>query len=246
MKHLKHPATIIAAVALFVAFGGGAAAYASGLISGSKIKNHSIATKKLTKKAIKQLHGARGKTGPAGPAGPAGAPGATGPQGPGGSILTYDATAKASPTFTTIGTLLGVTYAAECGTTGGDADLILAIKTTDGSWSVDTGVTFDQGGTGGGDAFEFAQPAGTFTNSTPLAEAFANSGGDETDYAYNMTQIKPVTGTEIWHLAATTFTSSPSCHASLEAIPETLTAVAGTPHATVHSSSRNPFGLQRH
>ena len=65
MKHLKHPATIIAAVALFVAFGGGAAAYASGLISGSKIKNHSIATKKLTKKAIKQLHGARGKTGPA-------------------------------------------------------------------------------------------------------------------------------------------------------------------------------------
>lgn len=81
MKHLKHPATIIAAVALFIAFGGGAAAYASGLINGSQIKNHSIATKKLTKKAIKQLHGARGARGPAGPTGATGATGAQGPQG---------------------------------------------------------------------------------------------------------------------------------------------------------------------
>ena len=55
MKLLSHPATIIAALALFVAFGGGAAAYASGLISGSQIKNHSISEKKLTKQAIKAL-----------------------------------------------------------------------------------------------------------------------------------------------------------------------------------------------
>jgi hypothetical protein len=55
MKPLGHPATVIAALALFVALGGGAAAYASGLISGSQIKNHSIAEKKLTKKAIKAL-----------------------------------------------------------------------------------------------------------------------------------------------------------------------------------------------
>jgi hypothetical protein len=81
MKHFKHPATVIAALALFVALGGGAA-WASGLINGSQIKNHSISTKKLTKKAIKQLHGARGARGPAGPAG---ATGATGPQGPAGA-----------------------------------------------------------------------------------------------------------------------------------------------------------------
>ena len=62
MKRLAHPATIIAALALFVAFGGGAAAYASGLISGSQIKNHSISEKKLTKKAIKAL-GAQGSNG---------------------------------------------------------------------------------------------------------------------------------------------------------------------------------------
>jgi hypothetical protein len=64
LKHLRHPATIISAVALLVALGGGAAAYASGLISGSKIKNHSIPAKKLTASAIKSLHGARGPAGP--------------------------------------------------------------------------------------------------------------------------------------------------------------------------------------
>ncbi len=86
MKHLRHPATIIAAIALFVALGGGAA-WASGLISGSQIKNHSIASKKLTKKAIKQLKGNRGPkgaTGAAGAPGAAGTPGAPGPPGPPG------------------------------------------------------------------------------------------------------------------------------------------------------------------
>jgi hypothetical protein len=54
MKALKHPATIIALLALFVALGGGAA-LANRLISGEDIKNHTIAEKKLTKKAIKAL-----------------------------------------------------------------------------------------------------------------------------------------------------------------------------------------------
>src|SRR5437868_15277703 len=75
VRFLKHPATVIATVALLVAVGGGTAAYASGLISGSQIKNHSIAAKKLTKSAIKSLRGKRG------PAGLTGATGATGPQG---------------------------------------------------------------------------------------------------------------------------------------------------------------------
>jgi hypothetical protein len=80
VKNLKHPATIVAAIALFVALGGGAA-WASGLISGSQIKNHSIPAKKLTASAIKSL---RGKRGPAGPRGATGATGATGAQGPQG------------------------------------------------------------------------------------------------------------------------------------------------------------------
>ena len=94
MKALKHPATVIAALALFVALGGGAA-WASGLISGSHIKNHSIAEKKLTTKAIKALRGHRGARGARGPAGAKGAtgaagapgaPGATGPPGPSNTV----------------------------------------------------------------------------------------------------------------------------------------------------------------
>jgi hypothetical protein len=83
VKGLKHPATILAALALFVALGGGAA-WASGLISGSSIKNHSIAEKKLTNKAIKALHGQRGPRGPRGATGATGAAGAAGAQGPPG------------------------------------------------------------------------------------------------------------------------------------------------------------------
>jgi hypothetical protein len=83
VKRLTHPATIIAALALFIALGGGAA-WASGLISGSKIKNHSIAEKKLSKKAIKALHGARGPKGATGAPGTAGAPGKDGAAGPPG------------------------------------------------------------------------------------------------------------------------------------------------------------------
>jgi hypothetical protein len=82
MKCLKHPATIIAAAALFIAMGGSAAAYASGLISGSQIKNHSIPAKKLTKSAIRSLHGMRGPTGPMGP------PGIQGPAGPSSATST--------------------------------------------------------------------------------------------------------------------------------------------------------------
>ena len=67
MKHARHPATIIAAVALFMALGGGAYAAAQTLISGSKIKNHTIAEKKLTNSAIAALKGQKGDPGQPGP-----------------------------------------------------------------------------------------------------------------------------------------------------------------------------------
>jgi hypothetical protein len=66
---LKHPATIIALLALFVALGSGAA-MASGLVSGRQIANHSIPERKLTRGAIKSLR--VGRRGPAGPRGRAG------------------------------------------------------------------------------------------------------------------------------------------------------------------------------
>jgi hypothetical protein len=82
MKSLKHPATVIAVVALlFAALGGGTVAFASGLIPGSRIKNHSIPAKKLTASAVKSLHGQRGAAGAQGPPGAKGDPGAPGPKG---------------------------------------------------------------------------------------------------------------------------------------------------------------------
>ena len=88
LKAWKHPATILASLALFVALSGGAALAASGLISGDQIVNHSIPAKKLTPAAINALQGQRG------PAGPRGVKGATGPRGPGAiSIAKYQAAA---------------------------------------------------------------------------------------------------------------------------------------------------------
>ena len=96
MKQLKHPATIIALLALFVALGGGSAV-AGSLLSGSKIMNHSIPQSKLTARAIASLSGRRGPAGPAGPTGLTGATGATGAQGPRGATGAPGAQGPAGP-----------------------------------------------------------------------------------------------------------------------------------------------------
>ena len=55
MKHFKHPATIIALIALFAALSGGAGAAMTKLISGSQIKKGSIAENRLQPSAINAL-----------------------------------------------------------------------------------------------------------------------------------------------------------------------------------------------
>jgi hypothetical protein len=232
VKFFKHPATVIATVALFVAMGGGAAAYASGLINGASIKNHSIAAKKLTKKAVKQLKGNRGPAGPAGAAGAPGAPGApgaTGPQGPGGKIVTFDATAHtATPTATALGTFLGVTLSAACATSSGDAELILNLSTSDGSWTTDVGETFS--GTSGASAGHIAVPAGTLSTPTPLSLTAASGGATSSDFLH-FVQAGPASGEMIWNLTATTSTTaSPTCHFSIQYFPETITKLTALGH----------------
>ena len=81
LKNLRHPATILAALALFVALGSGAAV-AGGLVSGKQLVDHSVQEWKLTGRAISSLRGQRGPTGSQGPAGPQGPKGATGLTGP--------------------------------------------------------------------------------------------------------------------------------------------------------------------
>jgi hypothetical protein len=251
VKQLKHPATIIAAVALFVAFGGGAAAYASGLINGSQIKNHSIAAKKLTKSAIKSLHGAKGARGPAGPTGAtgaAGAPGAAGPQGPGGAIIRWGAVATATPTFSTVGTVLGGTYKAACVTSAGTASLLAEFYTSDGSWNAVYSEIDETSSTTNSFAGYLAAPAGTLTSSAPLTLSFptATAGGDETDDSLNFVQSGPVPGNLIWHGTAITQSSgSPTCQLVVQSIPETLSSESAAPRASTKAGTQLHIGNLR-
>jgi hypothetical protein len=217
MRRLTHPATLIAAAALFLALGGGAAAYASGLISGSQIKNHSIPAKKLTKSAIKSLRGRRG---------PAGPKGATGPQGPGGQIVTYDATASASPTTKKLGTFLGDTISASCSIpAAGQAQLNVFLQTASGGWNVDYTTVSDTNGNKLADAASATAPAGTYSAAKRVDTVKANAGGNESDRQFDIVQTAPSPGSMRWHGAASTV-GGKTCHLSVEAIPETLTAAS--------------------
>lgn len=241
MRQLRplSPALVISVIALFVALGGGAAAYASGLISGSQIKNHSIPAKKLTKSAIKSLRGQRGALGPAGPSGPAGATGQAGPQGPvgptglqgpSGTIADYDATASASPTIKTLGTFLGDTLSASCSIpSAGSAELNLYFKTSSGAWNVDV-LELDQSsdGTVTPHVTRDNYPAGTFTTSTLFTQALAAAGGHESDVQNELIQFAPLPGSLTMHAEASTAGGTQTCHFAVQSFPETITAVAGT------------------
>lgn len=211
MKRLTHPATVIAAAALFLALGGGAAAYASGLISGSQIKNHSIPAKKLTKSAIKSLRGKRGIRGP------------TGPVGPGGKIVTYDATATASPTTTTLGTFLGDTIAASCKSLSGAVVLTVYLHTSDGSWNADFTLVANNNGTLTSNARKINDKAGTLSTLTGVDSRTANPGGHESDGRLDFLQLGPAPGSMIWHETVSTKNSAQTCHLAVQSFPETLT-----------------------
>jgi hypothetical protein len=73
MRKRFSPSMIVALVALFVALSG--TAVASGLMSGTQIRNHTIGAAKLTPNAITFL---RGNTGPQGTVGPVGSVGPAG------------------------------------------------------------------------------------------------------------------------------------------------------------------------
>jgi hypothetical protein len=104
----------VALVALFVAFSGTATAalvmtgknIKDGTITGQDVKNRTLGTKKLSKKAVTSLRGQRGVTGPQGPAGPQGAAGpqgSNGDPGPKGPPGTPDGYTKAQADATFLG-----------------------------------------------------------------------------------------------------------------------------------------------
>jgi len=212
VSRLRHPATIIAAVAMLVSLGGGAAAYASGLISGSQIENHSIAARKLTRSAIASLRGRRGPRGPAGP---------------GGKIVTYDATAKASPTTTTLGTFLGDKIGASCTLRSGAVVVTVYLQTSDGSWNTDFTLLANNNGTVMSNARKIVDKAGTLSTLTGIDSRTANPGGHESDGRLDFLQLGPSPGSMIWHETVSTKNSAQTCHLLVQSFPEKITAVAG-------------------
>jgi hypothetical protein len=243
MKGLKHPATVIALLALFVALTG--TAYASGLISGRQIKNHSIPAKKLTKSAVRSLHGQRGPAGTPGATGPKGDPGPkgdTGPQGPGGAIVTYDATASATPTIKTLGTILGDTIGASCSTTAGDAELHVWFKTSDGSWAFDNSFVSADDATTFENASSVNAPAGSYSTSTNVVSYSAAAGVHTYNIHLVFIQLAPTPGSMVWHATASTDNAVQTCHMSVQTFPETKTTAAGLPHQT-QSATDAPAAL---
>jgi hypothetical protein len=222
------PAMVVALVALFVALGG--ASYAA-----FKLPKNSVGTPQLKKGAVT---GAKVKSGsllasnfkagqlPAGPKGAQGAKGEQGkdgekgPQGPGATTLTYDAAASASPTPTVVGTVLGVTFSAECSIPGaGEAETKLFVLPSDGSLRWDVGTEVSDNSTNEGRSTSINLPAGTVLAPTQIAGAAATSGGSQSDHNSQIVELAPARGYLNIHTTASTQSSTQTCHVSVMAFP---------------------------
>ena len=204
------PATFVAAVALFVALGGGAYAAVQS-ISGGTITPNSIPENRLTKAAIAALSG---------------------------QILTYDATAVVgAPSPKIIGTVLGDTFAAACVNNSGNAELVVYLKTSDGSWSADGSIASSDGFANAG---LVRYPAGTLSTLHTVDTVDASAGSNASDFQFDWIQLGPQAGSLEWHESAiTTSTPSASCHVSIEAFPSPLTKVS----AAVLAQGRSTLSL---
>jgi hypothetical protein len=186
--------------------------------------------------------GPKGSTGARGAQGAQGAPGSIGPQGPGGTMLTYDNTASATPTPTTLGTVLGDTISAECAIPAtGEAETIVRIKTSDGSLGWDYDFILDSGGTITQDSNAINVAAGTYTTPTAIdtrtATALHTSNGQ-----LEIDQIGPSPGYMVWHEVAVASTTQ-TCHLSVMAFPTTITSTSTKPGVRAAVLTHRPIDL---
>ncbi len=226
------PALVIAVVALFVALGGttyaatslsansvGTKQLKNNAVTGAKIKNGSVTTKKISKATVSGLEASAA-----------------------GSVLAFDAPATASPTPTTLGTVLGDTWAAECALDSGHADLALFLKTTDGSWTYDLSQEIN---TPSADSFHRVFPAGSLSTSVNVGTEDGHAAPSDLELQDEGLQLTPEVGYLMLHLSVVDTTApSHSCHMSIEAIPQKLSgrvALGHRPQGAV-SSLRRLFG----
>lgn len=183
------PAMVVALIALFVALGG--VGYAA-----SQLPKNSVGTKQLKKNAVTSakvkdhslLAGdfkagqlPAGPKGEAGPAGAQGPKGETGPRGPGATTLVYDATASATPTPTSVGTVLGDTFTAECEIAGPDeARLTVYLQTSDGSLRWDYGTQQTDNGTDSARPGASTNRRGRSTRRPKSSKCWPNRGSSRT------------------------------------------------------------------
>jgi len=233
------PAMVVALVALFVALGG--AAYATtqlpknsvgprqlkkNAVTSPKVKDHSLLAKDF--KSGQLPRGPRGPKGANGPRGPKGDTGQQGPkgdagqQGPGATTLTYDANASGSPSPTTVGTVLGDTFSAECSIpSAGEAELKVYVMTSDGSLRWDYGGEFTDNGTSSTAANNVDLPAGTISSPQLVGSASAEAGGSKSNHNSQVVQLGPEPGYLNVHSTAETTTgpTTEKCHLSILAFP---------------------------
>jgi hypothetical protein len=146
--------------------------------------------------------------------GPRGPRGFRGPQGPGGKVVTWGATASASPTAQLIATILGVKYYGTCADSSGAAVASLKIQTTQAfKWDYDVSVS-DSAVSANNGTFTNQIDAPALTTATTLTQATAATGGNETAQKFHVTQLTPAPGALELFLNANTGTAE-TCHASL-------------------------------
>jgi hypothetical protein len=216
---------VVALVALFVALGGGAYAalkLPANSVGAAQLKKSAVTPTKLSPAAKKALSkpgpaGAIGPRGPEGPRGDTGVKGDTGAAGPGATILNWDEAAGASPTPKTIGTVLGVTFSAECAIPGpGEAEVKLYVLPSDGSLRWDTGTEITENSTNEVRSNSVNVPAGGVLAPAPVADATATVTS-QSDHHSEIVELAPVRGYLNLHTTASTQNSSQTCHVSVMA-----------------------------
>jgi hypothetical protein len=211
---------IVALVALFVALGGGAYAalkLPKNSVGAAQLKKSAVTPTKLSRAAKTALSkpGPKGDTGARGPEGPRGD---TGAAGPGATILNWDEAASATPVRKTIGTVLGVTFSAECSIpAAGKAEASVYVLPSEGSLRWDVGTEATDNGTDDGRSTSINLPAGTVLVPGLVAGATANAGGSQSDHNSQIVQLAPVHGYLNLHSTASTQGSAQTCHVSVMA-----------------------------
>jgi hypothetical protein len=223
---------VVALVALFVALAGGAYAATNlpkNSVGAAQLKKSAVTPAKLspaTKTALSKP-GPKGETGPRGPEGPrgdagpkgdGGPKGDTGAAGPGATILNWDEAASATPTSKIIGTVLGVTFSAECSIPNpGEAEASVFVLPSDGSLRWDVGTETTDNETNAVRSTSVNQPPGTVLAPELIAAATATTGGSRSDHHSQVIELAPARGYLNLHTTASTQSSTQTCHVSVMA-----------------------------